>query len=125
MRPGDLPGTDSARSTFGEVLRGLPAAVREGRHESVAAPGDRCDEPRVTVVVLELHSEAADMAVDDVALGNEIRAPDRIQDLVSRDDAPASAREQVQEALLYPAEVDDRFSGPDLAIDDVDLHLPQ
>ena len=63
------------------------------------------------------------MAIDDVALGDEIGAPDRVENLVPRDHSARSAREEVEQALLDPAQVDDRFTGPDLPIHDVDLDI--
>src|SRR5258705_1924848 len=107
------------------VLGAAPAAVRERRDEAISPAWDRRDEAGVAVVVLELDPEAADVAVDDVALGDEVRAPDRVQDLLARHDLTAPAREEVQEALLDPAQVDDRVAGPHLPVDDVDLHLAE
>jgi hypothetical protein len=46
------------------------------------------------------------MAIDDVALGDEVGAPDRVEDLVPSYDLAASAGEQVQEALLDARHVD-------------------
>src|SRR5690349_3028697 len=43
--------------------------------EAVAFARDRGDEPGAARVVLQLDAEAADMAVDDVAFGNVVRAP--------------------------------------------------
>ncbi len=64
------------------------------------------------------------MTIDDIALGHEIGAPHRVQDLLPRDNAPATAGKHVQEALLDAAEVDDRAAGPHFAVEDVDFHLP-
>ena len=77
------------------------------------------------VVVLELDAQAPDVAIDDVALGHEVGAPDRVEDLVPRHDLPGATGEQVQQALLDAAQVDDGVPGPDLAIDDVDLDLAE
>ena len=87
-----------------------PAGVREGRDEPVAAARHGRDEARVPVVVLELVRRLPDVAIDDVALGDEVGAPDRVEDLVARDDAAPPAGEQVDQALLDAREVDDRRS---------------
>src|SRR5664280_300046 len=80
----------------------LPAQVGEGRDEAVALARDGGDEARV--------------AVDDVALGHEVHAPDRVEDLLPGHDPPAAAREQVEQALLDAREVDHRVPGPHLAV---------
>src|SRR5450759_4477081 len=82
-----------------------PAGVREGGDEPVALARDRGDEARVPVVVLELDPQAPDVAVDDVALGDEVGTPDRVEDLVPRDHPTPAAGEQVQQALLDPGPV--------------------
>lgn len=110
---------------FDLVLLASPAHIREGRDESVPLARHRRDEAGVPVVVLQLDPQAPDMAIDDVALGDEIGAPDRIEDLVSRDDLPATAREQIEQALLDPAQVDDGVPGQDLTIEDIDLDLTE
>ena len=48
------------------------------------------------------------MAVDDVALGDEVGAPHAVEELLAGDDLARPAGEQVQEALLDAAQVDDR-----------------
>src|SRR5665811_884108 len=79
----------------------------------------------MAVVVLELDPKAADVAIDDVAFGDEIRAPDRVEDLLAGHDPPTAAGEQVQQALLDATEVDDRLACADHPVDDVDLHLAE
>src|SRR5664280_2251585 len=93
-----------------------PPGVGEGGDEAVALAGDGGDEARVAVVVLELDAQAADVAVDDVALGHEVHAPDGVEDLLPGHDPPAAAREQVEQALLDAREVDHRVPGPHLAV---------
>src|SRR4029079_15819923 len=66
-----------------------------------------------------------DVTVDDVALGHEVGAPDRVQDLVAGHDAPTPAGEEVQKALFDAAQMDDRIARSNLAADDVDLHFAQ
>src|SRR6202142_1395795 len=137
--PGDVPGgaqpggsapARSPRALSGRAaLAGarpvIPAGVGEGRDEAVALAGDGGDEARVAVVVLELDAQAADVAVDDVALGHEVGAPDRVEDLLPRHDLPAPAREQVEQALLDAREVDDRVPRGALPVEDVDLDLAE
>ena len=65
------------------------------------------------------------MAVDDVALGHEVPAPDRVEDMPSRHDLPAATRQQVEQALLDSGEIDLRAAGSDEAIHDVDLDLSE
>ena len=79
----------------------------------------------MAVVVLELDPQAPDVAVDDVALGHEVGAPDGVEDLLAGHDPPATAGEQVEQALLDARQVDDRVAGADLAVDDVDLDLAE
>jgi hypothetical protein len=54
----------------------------------------------VPVIVLELDPKAPDVAVDDVALGHEVGAPDGVEDVLPRDDPATPAGEEVEEALL-------------------------
>ena len=63
------------------------------------------------------------MAIDDIALGDEIGAPHAVEDLLAGHHLAGPAGEQVQQVLLDPAQVDDRRPGPDLAMEDVDLDL--
>src|SRR5664280_934867 len=65
------------------------------------------------------------MAIHDVALGDEVAAPDGIQDLVSGGDASAATGEEIQEALLDTAKVDHGVTGPHPAMEDVDLHFAE
>src|SRR6187431_2249448 len=113
------------RRAFARVLSAVPSRVREGRHESIALAGLRGDEPRTTVVVVQLDAQGPDMAIDDVALGHEVRAPDGIQDLISCDDTSAATCQEIQQALLDTRQVNDRSSGTNLAVEDVDLHLTE
>src|SRR5689334_9459321 len=101
--------------------RAGPAGVREGRDELIAPSWDGRDEARLPVIVLQLDAQAPDVPIDDVALGDEVRAPDRVEDLVAGHDPAAAAGEQIQEALLDTAEVDQRVPGPNLAAQDVEL----
>ena len=102
-----LSGAQSRRCSVASRSPSHPR-IREGRDESIALAGDRGDEARMPVVVLELDAQAPDVAIDDVALGHEVGAPDGIEDLFPRDDAPAPTGEEVQQALLDAAQVHDR-----------------
>src|ERR1700693_3551187 len=77
------------------------------------------------VIVLQLDAQAAHVTIDDVALRDEIGAPGRVEDLLPRDDAPATAGQQVQEALFERAQRDDRLPGPHLAVDDIEFDLAE
>ncbi len=79
----------------------------------------------MAVVVLELDPQAANVAVNDIALGHEVGAPHRVENLFSRYDAPIAAGEKVQEALLDAAEVNDRMASTDFSVHDVDHHLTE
>src|ERR1035437_2770411 len=59
--------------------RTTPTRVGEGRDEAVALVLDCLDEARMPVVVLELDAQAPDVAIHDVALGDEVGAPDRVE----------------------------------------------
>src|SRR6478672_2286139 len=108
---------------FGSVDAPSPSIVRKGGDESVAHARDRRDESRVPIVILELDPEAPDMPVDDVALGDEVGAPDAVEDLVACQYASAAAGEEIEKALLDAAEVDQGGPGAYLAMDDIDLDL--
>src|ERR1700690_1486795 len=75
--PALSPRALSGRGALAGARPVIPAGVGEGRDEAVALAGDGGDEARVAVVVLELDAQAADVAVDDVALGPEVGAPGR------------------------------------------------
>src|SRR5471032_364271 len=91
-----------------------------GRQEPIPLAADGLNESRVAIVVLKLDAQAADMTIHDVALGHEINAPDRVEDLVATEHAAASACQQVEQALLGRAQGDDQTSSADLTTDDVD-----
>ena len=63
------------------------------------------------------------MAVDDIALGDEVGSPNGVEDLVAGDDAAGSARQKVEQALLDAAEMHDGIPGVHLAVNDVDVDL--
>jgi hypothetical protein len=52
------------------------------------------------VVVSQLDTQAPDVAIHDVALSQEVGAPDGIEDLIPRHDAPATTGQEGQQALL-------------------------
>src|SRR5450759_3984214 len=74
-------GRRSAARLSARSRPAFPARVREGGDEAVAQARDRGDEARPAVVVLELDAQAPDVAVHDVALGHEVGAPDRVEDV--------------------------------------------
>ena len=105
------PAIPSVAAPFRRVGIAHPPAVGERRDEAVAATRDGGDETRSPVVVLQLDPEAPDVPVDDVALGHEVRSPDRIEDLVTTHHAPGAAGQQVQKALFDPRQVHHGRSG--------------
>jgi len=70
-----------------------PTLIGKRWDKAVAGAGHSRNEPRCPIVVLQFDPERSNVAIDDVALRNEIGRPDRVQDLVSRDDTPGSAGE--------------------------------
>src|SRR3990172_8480847 len=98
LRRSAMPFPSSHRLVAG------PAQVRERRDEAIALAGDGGNEARVPVVVLELDPQAPDVAIHDVALGDEVRAPDGIEDLVPGDDPATPAGPEGQQALPTPPE---------------------
>src|SRR5688572_1936768 len=90
------------------ALAAVPSLVREGRNEPIALSRDRGDEAGLPIVVLQLDPQAADVAIHDIALGHEVRAPHAVQDLLPADDPAAATGQQVQEALLDRAQMHDR-----------------
>src|SRR5664280_1767710 len=97
-----------------------PTRRGEGRDEAVALVLDRLDEARMPVVVLELDAQAPDVAIHDVALGDEVGAPDRVEDLLVRHHAPGATGQEIEQALLERGQADDRGADAHLAADDVD-----
>ena len=59
--------------------------------ESVAGTRNCVDVPRLAPVVLRLRSESSHVPVDDVALDDEVGAPQRVEDLLPGEDAPAGS----------------------------------
>src|SRR5689334_2397900 len=88
-----------------------PARVRERRDEAIPAAGNCRDEARTPVVVPQLQAQGSDVAIHHVAFSDEVGPPDRVQDVFSRDDTPAAARQQIQQALLDATQVHDGAAG--------------
>src|SRR5215210_1927144 len=65
------------------------------------------------------------MPVDDIAPGNVIGAPERIQDLVTRHHLTSMSCQEIQQALLQPCQVKLHSPGSYLALHDVDLDLAE
>jgi hypothetical protein len=84
---------------------------------------DRSDEAWLAPVVVQSRAQVADLTVDDVALRDVIRAPQRVEDLLAGDHAPSVGRQQVEQALLQARQVQLRGSGVNAAFEDVDLEL--
>src|SRR5256885_7442818 len=76
--------------------------------EPVALPRHGADETRPAPVVLELHPQVADVTVDQVALRDVVRAPERVEDRLPGERLPGVRREQVQQRLFYRGEMQDR-----------------
>src|SRR2546428_5122540 len=86
-------GATSLRGFADAILRGL-------RLEPVALAGHCLDELRRAPVVAELHSQLADVTVDNVALDLELAAPDARQELLAAQHRARVCREQVEQRLL-------------------------
>src|SRR5213592_2440637 len=93
------------------LVSSAPSFVRERGDEAITGAGDRLDEAGAPIVVLQLDSQASDMAVDDIALGDEVGSPNGVEDLVAGDDAAGSARQKVEQALLDAAQMHDGIPG--------------
>ena len=63
------------------------------------------------------------MAVDDVALDDEVGAPERVEDLLAREHAPGIRGEEVQQRLLEGREMQLVIAGEDLPVEHVDLKV--
>src|SRR5688572_21065422 len=98
----------SAERTLNRLLltpiAAAPAFVRKGGDEAVALARNRGDEPRMLVVVLQLHAQISDVAIDHVAFRDEVRTPDAVQYLVPRNDTSSATGEKVEQALLDAAQ---------------------
>src|SRR5450759_2696837 len=85
-----MTGRRSGTRWFVRVPPAVPPLVREGGDKSIALAVDRGDEAWIAMVVRQLDAQAPDVAIDDVALGHEVGAPDGIQNLLPRDDLSAT-----------------------------------
>src|SRR5712691_2032890 len=111
-------GATSLRGFADAILRGL-------RLEPVALAGHCLDELRRAPVVAELHSQLADVTVDDVALDLELAAPDARQELLAAQHRARVCREQVEQGLLDRSERKVLIADTDPLFDEVDLETVQ
>ena len=77
-------------------------AQNDLRRETASIPGPRhgLDVSRFGPVALQLRAERTHMPVDDLALADEVAAPECVQDLPARERAPGVRGEEVQQSLL-------------------------
>ena len=68
--------------------------------EAVALSGDRTDEAGPAPVFPELFAEIANVTIHDVALGDVVGAPERIENLVPSQGLPGVRCKQIQERKL-------------------------
>src|SRR3954447_19401732 len=109
-----------ADSRFGRDL-----GTGERRQEAVALARYCLDEPRPTPIVLQLHPKVPNVAVNHVTLRDVIGSPQRIQDLIARYKLARVGRQQVEQTLLEPRQMELGGSGTHLAVEDVDLDLAE
>src|SRR5438105_1728666 len=103
---------------------GAAAAVRRWLRpgkEAVPLSGHGADEAWPPPVVLELHSEVSDVTIDEVALRDVVRAPERVEDRLAAERPPGIRREQVEQCLLYRGEVQDRRSRLHALVEQIEL----
>jgi hypothetical protein len=74
-------------------------------------------------IVLQLRAESANVPVDDVALDDEVGAPQSVEDLLASEHVPGVGGEEVQQRLLERGEVQLVISGEDLSVEHVDLEI--
>src|SRR6185295_4642568 len=106
--------------------RRLDRSVRlraSARDESVPTAGDRLDVSRLVPVVLQLGAEGTHVAVDDVALDDEVGTPERVEDLLAREDAPRIRGKEVQQGLLERRQMQLVIACEDLSVEHVDLEI--
>src|SRR5829696_4495187 len=96
---------------------------RGSEHESVALSGNCGYVPGTAPVVLQLRPQRANLAVDDVALGGIVTAPEVVQDLVARQDPPGVGGQQIEQAQLQRCQVHVMAVDPHPVVEDVDLQL--
>src|SRR5438874_7843640 len=89
--------------------------------EPVALPRHRADEAWPAPVVLELHSQVADVTIHQVALRDVVRAPERVEDRLTAERLPGVRREQVQQRLFYRGEMQDRRSRLHTLVEQIEL----
>ena len=68
--------------------------------EAVALPGNGTDEAGVPPVFPELLTEIANVTIHNVALGDIVRTPHRVEDVVASKGLPGVRSEQVQKSKL-------------------------
>ena len=95
-----------------------------GTDKPVAGAGDGLDVPRLVPVVLKLCPQGAHMTVYDVALHHKVGAPERVEDLLSREDASSVGGEKVEECLLQRGQMQLVLTREHLAVEDIDLEVP-
>jgi len=76
-----------------------------GRNESVSDPGHGLNIAGLVRIVLQLRAKGTYVPVNDVALTNEVGAPQPVEDLLPSQNAPGVRSEEVQERLLERGEV--------------------
>src|SRR5438093_10447405 len=67
-------------STTATVAAGRRDELGDARKKAISLARHCRDEPRAPPVVLELHAEVADVAIDQVALRDVISPPERVED---------------------------------------------
>ena len=93
------------RRPYASGHSGSCSAVSERRQEAIAAAWHGGDEARLAPVVLEPRPQVANLAVHDVAFGDVVHTPQRVEDLFAGDHAPSVGCQQVQQALLQAGQV--------------------
>src|SRR5438477_838501 len=95
--------------------------LAEGRHKPIASARHRGDEARLAPVILESRTQVTNLAVDNIAFGDVVHTPQRVQDLLAGNHSASVGRQQVQQALLQRCEMELRATCPYGAVEDVDL----
>ena len=75
-------------------------------------------------VVLQLRAKGADVPVHELSLAHEVGAPDRVKDLLSREDGAGVCHEEVKQGLFKRREVQHQPLGGDDLAEYIDFEIP-
>src|SRR5882757_9735827 len=94
-----------------------------GRTENVAGTSHGMDELRLAPATTDLAAQPADMRLDDVGLGIEVKIPHALEQHCARDHAIGMTHEKLQEAELARLEIDPHAAACHHAFQQVEFEI--